>query len=96
MSSQAILSREYCQNGFFSEVDSMMGSRVGGFWYAEAEDVLTRPATEQLQAGPCLIRLVCDKVRNGVELPPAQHLPHGGRVTHIGMQRLCAVRYRIA
>ena len=31
-SSQAILSREYCQYGFRSGVDSVIGSRDGGFW----------------------------------------------------------------
>ncbi len=31
-SSQAILSREYCQNGLRSGVDSVTGSRDGGFW----------------------------------------------------------------
>lgn len=36
-SSHAILSREYCQNGFRSGVDSVTGRRRGGFSYAEAE-----------------------------------------------------------
>ena len=36
-SSQAILSREYCQNGLRSGVDSTTGSRPGGVWYADAE-----------------------------------------------------------
>ncbi len=36
-SSAAILSREYCQNGLRRGVDSVTGSRAGGFWYAEAE-----------------------------------------------------------
>ena len=31
-SSQAILSREYCQNGFFRGVDSVTGIDAGGFW----------------------------------------------------------------
>ena len=31
-SSQAILSREYCQKGFRSGVDSVTGSREGGVW----------------------------------------------------------------
>ena len=31
-SSQAILSREYCQNGLRSGVDSVTGSRAGGVW----------------------------------------------------------------
>ncbi len=36
-SSHAILSREYCQYGFFSGVDSVIGRCVAGVWYAEAE-----------------------------------------------------------
>ena len=36
-SSHAILSREYCQNGLRSGVDSVTGSRRGGFSYADAE-----------------------------------------------------------
>ena len=36
-SSQAILSREYCQNGLRSGVDSSTGIRPGGVWYADAE-----------------------------------------------------------
>ena len=40
-SSQAILSREYCQNGFRSGVDSVTGSRAGGVWYADAEEMNT-------------------------------------------------------
>jgi hypothetical protein len=31
------LSREYCQNGLRSGVDSTTGSRAGGVWYADAE-----------------------------------------------------------
>ncbi len=31
------MSREYSQYGFRSGVDSTIGSRPGGFWYAEAE-----------------------------------------------------------
>ena len=31
-SSQAILSREYCQSGLRSGVDSVIGSRAGGVW----------------------------------------------------------------
>ncbi|BDZ41421.1 hypothetical protein GCM10025865_07200 [Paraoerskovia sediminicola] len=36
-SSHAALSREYCQNGLTSGVDSVTGRRDGGFWYADAE-----------------------------------------------------------
>ena len=36
-SSQAILPREYAQYGFRSGVDSVIGRREAGVWYAEAE-----------------------------------------------------------
>jgi len=32
LSSQAILSREYCQYGLRSGVDSVTGTRAGGVW----------------------------------------------------------------
>ena len=58
-SSQAILSREYCQNGFRSGVDSVTGSRAGGFWYADAVEMNTycpvRPR-EQVDVGPDVLR----------------------------------------
>ena len=38
-SSQAILLREYSQNGLRSGVDSVTGTRDGGVWYADAEEM---------------------------------------------------------
>ena len=35
------LSREYCQNGLRSGVDSVIGRRAGGVWYADAEEMNT-------------------------------------------------------
>jgi hypothetical protein len=40
-SSHAILSREYCQNGFARGVASVTGSAEGGVSYAEAELIKT-------------------------------------------------------
>ena len=54
-SSQAILSREYCQNGLRSGVDSVTGSRAGGVWYAEAELMKTYwPIRPREQVEPAL------------------------------------------
>ena len=56
-SSHAILSLEYCQNGFRSGVDSTIGSLAGGFWYAEAELMNTycpvRPVNKAMSATTC-------------------------------------------
>lgn len=53
-SSHAILSREYCQYGFLSGVDSVIGRCVAGVWYAEAELMNTycrvRPAKKSTSA----------------------------------------------
>ena len=38
-SSLAILLREYSQNGLRSGVDSRIGRRATGFWYAEADEM---------------------------------------------------------
>ena len=56
-SSHAILSREYCQNGFRSGVDSVTGNRAGGVWYADAELMKTycpvRPRNRSRSARTC-------------------------------------------
>ena len=56
-SSHAILSREYCQKGLRSGVDSVIGNRCGGFWYAEAELMYTycpqRPSNWARSARTC-------------------------------------------
>ncbi len=56
-SSQAILSREYCQYGLRSGVDSVIGRREGGVWYAEAELMKTywptRPRKRSVRARTC-------------------------------------------
>jgi hypothetical protein len=56
-SSHAILSLEYCQNGFLSGVDSVSGSRAGGVWYADAVEMKTycpvRPSNCSMSARTC-------------------------------------------
>ena len=51
------MSREYCQYGFRSGVDSVIGSRDGGFWYADAVEMNTycpvRPANRSMSACTC-------------------------------------------
>jgi hypothetical protein len=56
-SSQAILACEYGQTGLRSGVDSTIGNRLGGVWYAEAELMNTswpaRPRNRSMSACTC-------------------------------------------
>ena len=83
------MSREYCQNGLRSGVDSTTGNRAGGVWYAEAELMNTycpvRPP-KQPDIGPHVLRREGDPVDHGVELATADGLPDRGRVAGIAAQ----------
>ena len=88
-SSQAILSREYCQYGLRSGVDSVTGSRARrglvGRGRAD-EDVLAAAALDQVEAGAHVVGGEGQPVDDGVELEVAERLAGRCGVPDVGAQ----------
>ncbi len=83
------MSREYCQYGFRSGVDSVIGSRDGGFWYADAVEMNTycpvRPANRSMSACTCSGG-EGDKVNHRVKVKTVNRRPNGPGVPCIRPQ----------
>ena len=85
-SSQAILSRLYCQKGLRSGVDSRIGRRDTGVWYAEAELMNTycpvRPSKSSTSVRACSgVKATQSTTASNVRSPRAVRTESGSRMS---------------
>ncbi len=83
------MSREYCQYGFRSGVDSVIGSRDGGFWYADAVEMNTycpvRPVNRSMSACTCS-RVEGHEVDNRVKVKTVNRSSNGPGIPRVRPQ----------